>query len=98
MPAWLASMRLIFNPIFKWIGSAWRRVQSRLVLRLVTIAAFDREDTLPVGAAPQAEERVGTTIITPQGRITRRVAIDAARMHEDRVRFQKSGQRARIIA
>jgi hypothetical protein len=48
-------MRLIFSPIFEWIGRAGRHVRSRLVLRLVTIAAFDREDAMPVSAPPQTE-------------------------------------------
>ena len=51
MPAWLSPMGLIFSPIFEWIGRAGGHVESRLILSLVTIAAFDREDALPVGAA-----------------------------------------------
>jgi hypothetical protein len=91
-------MGLIFGPIFEWIGRAGRHVKSWLVLRLVTIAAFDREDALPVGAAPQAEEVVRATIFAPQRRVTRRVTIDAPWMHEDLVRFQKSCARTCIIA
>jgi hypothetical protein len=74
-------MRLIFSPIFEWIGRAGRHVQSRLVLGLMTIAAFHGEDALPVSAAPQAEEGVRATIVTLQRRISRWVTIDAPRMH-----------------
>src|SRR5215813_1010862 len=98
MPAGLAPMRLIFSPVFGWIGRAGRHVQSRLILRLVTIAAFDREDAMPVGAAPQAKEGVRVTILAPQRRVARRVTIDAARMHEDLVRFQKGRLRPGVVA
>src|SRR5262245_7301606 len=98
MPTWLAPMRLIFSPIFEWIGRAGWHMQSRLVLRLVTIAAFDREDALPVSAAPQAEGVVRVTILASQRRITRRVTVDAARMHEDLVRFQKGRPRPGVVA
>src|SRR5262245_12829368 len=98
MPAWLAPMRRIFYPILEWIGGAGRHVQSRLVLRLVTIDAFDSEDAMPVDAAPQAEEGVRVTILAPQRRVARRVTIDAARMHEDFVRFQKGRPRPRVVA
>src|SRR5215470_17199474 len=98
MPAWLAPMRLIFCPVFEWIGRAGRHVRSRLILRLVTIGAFDRKDALPVSAAPQAEEGVRVTVLAPQRRITRRVTIDAARMHENLVRFQKGCPRAIVVA
>jgi hypothetical protein len=97
MPAWLAPMRLVFSPIFEWIWRAGRHVQSRLILRLMTIATLDREDALPVGAAPQAKEGVRATVIAPQRRVTRRVTIDAPRMHKDLERFQKSCPRARIV-
>src|SRR5215468_3258644 len=98
MPARLAPMRRIFGAIFERIGRAGRHVRSRLVLRLVTIAAFDREDAMPVGAAPQAEEGVRMTILAPQRRIARRVTIDAARMYEDLVRFQKRRPRPGVVA
>ena len=64
MPAWLAPMRLIFGTIFEWTGRAGRHMRSRLVVRLVTIAAFNREDALPVSAAPQAEGGVRATFLT----------------------------------
>src|SRR5262245_20287026 len=98
MPARLAPMHLIFSPIFEWIGRAGRHVQSRLVLGLVTIAAFDGEDALPVSDTPQAEEGVRATIVTLQRRISRRVAIEAPCMHQDLVRFQKGRPSARVIA
>jgi hypothetical protein len=91
-------MRLIFCPILEWIGRAGRHVRSRLVLRLVTIDAFDREDALPVSATPQSEEGVRAPILAPQRRVARRVTIDAARMHEDLVRFQKSRPRPGVVA
>src|SRR5262245_4052968 len=98
MPAWLALMRLIFSPILEWKGRAGRHVRSRLVLRLVTIAAFDREDAIPVSSAPQAEEGVRVTILASQRRVARRMTIDAARMHEDLVRFQKRRLRPGVVA
>jgi len=64
----------------------------------VTIDAFDCEDALPVGAAPQAEEGVRATILAPQRRLARRVTIDAARMHENLVRFQKGRPRHGVVA
>src|SRR5262245_45989464 len=98
MPAWLAPMRLIFGPVFERIGRAGRHVRPRQVLRLVTIDAFDREDAMPVSAAPQAEGGVRATILTLQRRVARGVAIDAARMHEDFVRFQKSRPRPGVVS
>ena len=98
MPARLAPMRRIFGAIFERIGRAGRHVRPRQVLRLVTIDAFDREDAMSVGAAPQAEEGVRMTILAPQRRVARRVTIDAAWMHEDLVRFQKGLPRARVVA
>src|SRR5215510_12070120 len=98
MPAWLAPMRRIFGAIFERIGRAGRHVQPRQVLRLVTIDAFDREDAMAVSAAPQAEEGVRVTILASQRRVARRVTIDAARMHEDLVRFQKSRPRPGVVA
>src|SRR5262245_33787635 len=98
MPARLATMRLIFGPIFERIGRAGRRVQPRQVLRLVTIDAFDREDTMPVSATMQAEGGVRATILALQRRVARRVAIDAPRMHEDLIRFQKSRPRPSVVA
>ena len=97
MPAWLSPMRLIFNSIFEGVGRSGWHVQARLVLRLVTIAAFDCEDALPVGATSQAEEGVRATIIALQRCITCWVTIDAAWMHEDSVRFQKNGARLGVI-
>src|SRR5262249_1263827 len=98
MPARLAPMRLIFNAIFEWIGRAGGHVQSCQVLRLVTISAFDGKDAMPVGAAPQAERAVRATILAPQRPITRRMTIDAARMHEDLVGLQKSRPRPSVVA
>ena len=97
MPAGLSPMRLIFNSAFEWIWRARRHVRSRLVLRLVTIGAFDRKDALPVGAAPQTKESVRPTIIALERCITRRVTIHAAWMHEDSVGLQKSCARFGVI-
>ena len=83
-------MELIFNTIFEWIRCTGRHVRSRLVLRLVAIGAFECEDALPVSATPQTERGVRLTILTAQGSVTRRVAIDAARMHEDLVGLSES--------
>jgi len=87
MPAWLVSMRRIFSSILEWIRRAWRHVQARLVLYLVTIGAFDREDAMSVSAPPQTEGGVRATILAQQRRISRRVAIDTSRMHEYLVGF-----------
>src|SRR5262245_14387929 len=91
-------MLLIFSPIFEWIGRAGRHVQPRQVLRLVTIDAFDREDASPVGAAPQAEGGVRATILALQWRVASRVTIDAARMHEDLICFQKGRPGPGVVA
>src|SRR5262245_27474755 len=98
MPAWLAPMRRIFYTILERIGRAGRHVRSRQVLRLVTIDAFDCEDAMPVDAATKSEEGVRVTILAPQRRVARRVTIDAARMHEDLVRFQKGRPRPGVVA
>jgi hypothetical protein len=91
-------MDLIFNTIFEWIRCTGRHVQSRLVLLLVAIGAFEREDAFPVSAAPQTEGGMRLTLLTPQRRITRRMTIDAARMIEDFVRFKKRHPRSIVIA
>src|SRR5262245_42403793 len=98
MPAWFATMRRIFSTIFKWIGRAGWHVHPRLVLCLVTIAAFDREDAMPVSATPQAEGFVGATVLTLQRRITCRMAIDAPGVTEHLECFRESCPRIRIIA
>src|SRR5262245_38814093 len=98
MPARLAPMRLIFCPIFERKDRAERHVQPRQVLRLVTIDAFDREDAMPVSAAPQAEGGVRAAILALQRRVARRMTIDAARMHKDLVRFHKGLSRPRVVA
>src|SRR5262245_53361130 len=98
MPAWLSPMRLIFGPIYERIGRAWRHVQSRLILRLMTIATFDREDALPGSPAPQAEGGVWTTILSLQRSIPGRVTIDAPRVTEHLVRFHKRCSSICIIA
>src|SRR5215510_8615112 len=98
MPAWLAPMRWIFRPVLQWIGSAGWHVQSRLILRLVTIAAFDREDALPISAAPKTEGFVGMAVFTLQRRIACGVTINAPGMAEDLERFHKSCSRLHIIA
>jgi hypothetical protein len=63
----------------------------------MTIAAFDREDSLPIGATSQAKEGVRATIIALKRCITCWVTINAAWMHEDRVRFQKSCARFGVV-
>ena len=87
MPAWLVEMRRILSSIFEWIGRAGRHVQSGLVLRLVTIAAFHREDTVTVRPTPKAERGVRATILALEWGISRRVTIDAPRMHEYLIHF-----------
>jgi len=64
-------------------------MQSGLVLRLVTIRAFEREDPLTISPAAQAKASVRPAIFTSQRRVSRRMTIDTARMHEDFVRFRK---------
>jgi hypothetical protein len=91
-------MRRVLSPIFEWIRRAGWHVQSRLVLRLVTIAAFDREDAVPVSAAPQADGFVGPTVLTLQRRIACRLTIDAPRVTEHFERFDECRPRIRIIA
>src|SRR5262245_55333146 len=98
MPAWLVPMRQVCSSIFEWIGSARRHVQARLVLCLVTIGAFDREDAMSVRAPPQTEGGVRATFLAQQRRISRRVAIDTSRMHEYLVGFQKCFSRLSIVA
>ena len=89
MPAWLIPMRCIFNSIFKWVRCPGRHVQTRLVPRLMTIAAFDCEDALPVGAASQTEESMRLTVIASERRVARWVTIDTPRMHKHLVRFEE---------
>src|SRR5262245_10945626 len=91
-------MCLIFCPIFVWIRSAGRHVRSRLVLGMVTVSAFDREDAMPIRSTPQAEGGMRTTIFALQRRISRRVTVDASWMHEYLVSFQKCRTRPGIIA
>jgi len=98
MPAWLSLMRLIFSPIYERIRRPWRHVQSRLILRLMTIAAFNREDTMSVGPASQAQGGVWATILALQRSIPRRVTIDTPRMTEYLERFHKGCSGIRIIA
>src|SRR5215471_3734821 len=98
MPSWLAAMRLIFSPVLQRIGGARGHVQSRLVLRLMTIAAFDREHALPVRASPKAEGFVRMTVFTLQRRIACGVTINAPLMAEDLERFHKSCPGIRVIA
>src|SRR5262245_60141571 len=98
MPARFAAMCRIFNSIFEWIRRSGRHVHPRLVLCLVTIAAFDREDAMPVSATPQADGFVGATVLTLQRRIACRVTIDAPRVTEHLECFHKSCPRFRIIA
>jgi hypothetical protein len=90
MPSWLAAMQQIFTPILEWIGCARRHVQARQILRLVTVAALDGVDALPVSATPQAEGKMWATILTLQRSVACRVTIDAPSMAEDLERFQKS--------
>ena len=91
-------MRWIIHAILEWIGRAGRHVKTRLVLRLVTIAAFKGEDALAVNSASQTDGGVGATILAPQRRVTSRMTIDAARMHEDLVRFSESCACAGIVS
>jgi hypothetical protein len=91
-------MRLIFSPIYERIGRAGRHMQSRLVLRLVTVAAFDRENAKSVSTAPQAERSVWATVLALKWSIPSRMTIDAPRVTEHLERFQKSCPRIRIIA
>jgi hypothetical protein len=90
-------MGRIFSSIFEWIRRTGWHVQPRLVLCLVTIDAFERKDPLPVGAATQPKEAVLVTILTLQRRVTSRVTVHAARMHENFVRLQKGRPSAGIV-
>src|SRR5262249_47880202 len=51
------------------IGRARRQVGSFLVLRLMTVGTFKREDAPPVRSAAQAKTRMGLTIFPSQGRV-----------------------------
>src|SRR5262245_35411506 len=90
MPSWLAAMQQTFTSILEWIGSARRHVQARLILRLVTVAALDRVNALPVSATPQAEGKMRATILALQRRVARGVTIDAPRVAEDFESIQES--------
>ena len=91
-------MQRILHLILERIGRARGHVQSRLILRLVAIAAFDRENAMPVRAAAKADGFVRANIFALQRRITCRVTIDASRMAEDLERFDEGRPRIRIVA
>jgi len=64
----------------------------------MTVGALKRQDTTPINPAAQAQSGVGLTIFASQRRIACRVTIDAARMHEDLIRFRESCLRRRRVS
>jgi hypothetical protein len=63
----------------------------------MTIAAPHREDAVPVRTAAKAQEVVHVAVVALQGRISRRVTVLAAWMHEDRVGLHEGAAGARTV-